>query len=383
MTDLISVYFCILTLFGVVYGILIGIYSIGWFRLAEYIPVSVIGKTRVTVIVPSRNEEVNILNLLTDLSKQDYPTGLFEIIVIDDNSSDNTAFIVEYFISQVPERKIRLLKLTEDHPNTAFKKKAISHAIGISSGDLIVTTDADCRVGTKWLGTIVNFYESEKSRMIVGPVSFHNENSVFEKMQTVEFLSLIAITAGAIKTGKPVMCNGANLAYEKSSFYEAGGFGDDLFSSGDDVFLMLKMKKKFGNHSVGFLKNMDAMVYTEAKKNLREFIHQRVRWASKNKGYDLKILAVSFTVYMVNLLIVAGIIVSVFNPEFILAMSLSYLLILLMELPILTGIGIFVKRCRMLLYSLPLVILYPVYIVFTGALGIVANYQWKGRKVRK
>lgn len=382
MTDSIFIFFIVLIIFGAAYVYLIGIYTAGWFLLKKHNLTSQSSKTRVSIIVPSRNEENNIINLLSDLINQNYSKDFFEIIVADDNSSDNTPLIADYFISQHPEWKIKLIKVAEDHPNSAFKKKAISHAIQASLGDLIITTDADCRVGEKWLTTIVDFYESEKPRMIVGPVSFHNEISFFEKMQTVEFLSLIAITAGAIRIGKPIMCNGANLAYERSAFEEVGGFGDDLFSSGDDVFLLLKMKKKFGSNSVSFLKNLDAVVFTEAKKNLREFFHQRTRWASKNKGYDIKILLVSFTVYMMNLLIVGGLMCSAFNPKLFIAMLISYILILMIELPILIGIGIFVKRSRMLFYSLPLIVLYPVYIIITGAMGIVANYQWKGRKVK-
>jgi hypothetical protein len=143
------------------------------------------------------------------------------------------------------------------------------------------------------------------------------------------------------------------------------------------------MKKKFGNSSVGFLKNMQAMVYTEAKKTIPDFIQQRVRWASKNKGYDLKILMVSFTVYMVNLLVVGGLIYSMFDRSMLTVMTFAYLMILLIELPILIGIGNFVKRSRLLVYSFPLIVLYPLYIILTGALGIVAGYQWKGRKVKK
>jgi cellulose synthase/poly-beta-1,6-N-acetylglucosamine synthase-like glycosyltransferase len=383
MIDPDFIFFFLLISFGLVYVYLVGMYTLGWFRLKEVIHSGKKGSTAVSIIVPSRDEEVNILNILTDLANQDYPFNLYEIIVIDDNSRDNTALIVNYFISQNPDCKIQLIRLTEDHPHSAFKKKAIDHAISASSGELIITTDADCRIGPDWLKIIVGFYEREKPKMIVGPVSFHNEKSLFEKMQTIEFLSLIAITAGAIRMGRPVMCNGANLTYQKKAFQDVGGFGDDTFSSGDDVFLLIKMKKKFGGKSVRFLKHRDAIVYTEAKKNLREFIHQRVRWASKNKGYDIKILLVSFTVYMMNLLIVGGLIGSIFYQKILPVMLVSYLLILLAEVPILIGIGIFAKRIRILFYSIPLIIFYPVYIIITGALGIIANYQWKGRTVKK
>lgn len=178
------------------------------------------------------------------------------------------------------------------------------------------------------------------------------------------------------------MCNGANLAYEKEAFNEVGGFGSDSFASGDDVFLLLRMKKQFGNKSVRFLKNNKAIVYTEALKSVVGFFHQRTRWASKNKVYDVKILFVSFSVYMANLILFSGLILGFIIPDLMKLVMLAFLIKLLVELPILIGIGNFVKRSRMFLYSFPLIFIYPLYIIITGALGILGNYQWKGRKVK-
>jgi len=162
-----------------------------------------------------------------------------------------------------------------------------------------------------------------------------------------------------------------------------GQFGSDKFSSGDDVFLMLKIRKHFGNKSVRFLKNYNAFVFTEAKKTLLDFFNQRTRWASKNKGYDFKILFISVTVYMINLLLLTGLVLSIFYPFLFKIVVFSFLIKLIIDLPILLGIGNFIKRSRMFIFSLPLILIYPVYIILTGALGILGNYQWKGRKVKK
>jgi cellulose synthase/poly-beta-1,6-N-acetylglucosamine synthase-like glycosyltransferase len=178
------------------------------------------------------------------------------------------------------------------------------------------------------------------------------------------------------------MCNGANLAYEKEAFYQAGGFGADKFSSGDDVFLLYKIMKMYGNNAVQFLKNYDAITFTEAKKSVKEFIHQRIRWASKNKGYNANILFVSSSVYFINLLVVAGLIVSIFYTEIFKLIIISVLVKTIIEIPILVGISKFVKRKRIFLYSFPLIILYPLYIVLTGALGILGVYTWKGRTIK-
>ena len=178
------------------------------------------------------------------------------------------------------------------------------------------------------------------------------------------------------------MCNGANLAYEKSAFEEVGGFGTDSFASGDDVFLLLKLAKRFGNDSVEFLKCREAMVFTEAKKTLRGFIHQRIRWASKNKGYGFNILWVSFTVYMINLIILSGILLSPFYSELIPLIISAIIIKILVDLPILAGFITFAKQSKMFIYSIPLIFLYPAYIILTGAMGILVNYRWKGRKIK-
>ncbi|MCD4664439.1 MAG: glycosyltransferase [Bacteroidales bacterium] len=383
MNDIIFIFYLLLIFFGIVYFVIISIYTYGWFRLKTYNPISKKHSTVVSIIIPARNEEANITNLLNDLINQDYPKELYEIIIVNDNSTDKTVEKVNEFISKNPDYKVSLINISEEKQFKAYKKKAINMAIENSIGDLIITTDADCRHSNKWIASFISFYESEKPKMIVGPVSFFNETTFFEKIQTLEFLSLIAITGGAIRTGRPIMCNGANLAYEKKAFYEVGGFGNDKFSSGDDVFLLLKIRKYFGNKSVRFLKNYSAIVFTEAKKSVRDFFHQRTRWASKNKGYDVSILFVSFTVYMVNLLLISGLVLCIFYPQLLNAVSLSFLIKLIIELPILIGIGNFARRSKMFLYSFPLIFLYPIYIILTGALGIVGNYHWKGRKLKK
>jgi cellulose synthase/poly-beta-1,6-N-acetylglucosamine synthase-like glycosyltransferase len=381
MIDLVSIFILILLILGLLYVLIIGLYTIGWFRLIDYVPESQKFKTRISVIIPARNEQENILKLLTDLKTQDYPISLYEIIVVDDNSTDNTALLVESFIHKNKDYPIHLIKIHEDKLETAYKKKAINTAINNSKGELIITTDADCRIRKQWLSTFAGLYEKYKPKMIVGPVIFHNEKSLFEKMQTIEFLSLIAITGGAIKIGKPVMCNGANLAYERQAFYDVGEFSEDNFSSGDDVFLLLKIRKQFGNKSVRFLKNTNALVFTEAKKTIGEFYHQRVRWASKNKGYDAGILFVSVTVYLTNLLILTGLLSGFLIIPLLLPSLIAFVAKAIIDLPIILGIIKFVDRKNLIFYSFPLALLYPLYIVIIGALGILGNYNWKGRKV--
>ncbi|MCB0805580.1 MAG: glycosyltransferase [Bacteroidales bacterium] len=383
MSSIVLVFQYTVVFFGLIYAGLIIAYTIGWFRMRYFNTESRLAiHTKTSIIIPARNEEENISDLLGDLIKQTVDKDLYEIVVVDDHSTDRTAQVVRDFIDTHPGCNLKLLVQSEVAKNPTFKKKAIERGISESTGELIITTDADCRMGEKWLETIIRYYETHKPALMVGPVNFYNEKTLFEKIQTPEFLSLIAITAGAISIKKPIMCNGANLAYQRKIFIEAGGYGGDRFSSGDDVFLMLRIAKMAGNKAIRFIKNVDALVFTEARKTPAEFYQQRTRWASKNKGYDINILFVSVTVYLVNLLQVAGIFLALFFPALWIFISIFTLIKVVVDLPVIIGISTFVQNKKLLLYALPLIFVYPFYIVITGAMGIVGSYTWKDRKVK-
>ncbi len=139
----------------------------------------------------------------------------------------------------------------------AYKKLAIQTGIGISSGGLIVTTDADCLFHHDWLRTLAAFYEEKGAKFIAAPVrmgvpahpdgSFvHPDPGMLTIFQTLDFITLQGITGASVYKRFHSMCNGANLAYEKSAFFEVGGFrGIDAIPSGDDMLLMHKIYNKY------------------------------------------------------------------------------------------------------------------------------------------
>lgn len=246
--------------------------------------------TKVTVMIAARNEEERIAFTIDDILAQDYPKHLMEVIFVDDHSTDRTADIIKSYA----DRGVKLLQLKEDKPLNSYKKKAIAKAIGLSTGDLMVATDADCRMGTAWLSAIVSYYETNDWVMISSPVTYFEERNLFEYMQTLEFAYLIGIGAAFIGNGRASTCNGANLAYRKDVFYEVGGFsGIDELASGDDELLLQKVAEKYPGR-IGFLKGREAIVFTHAKHTLNEFLQQRRRWASKSTRYkDKKIVALA------------------------------------------------------------------------------------------
>ena len=335
--------------------------------------------TQVTVMIAARNEEEKIHLTIDDILAQDYPKHLTEIIIVDDHSTDRTSAI----ISSYAGRGVKLLQLNEDKPLNSYKKKAIADAIKLSTGELMVATDADCRMETRWLSTVVGYYEMYKPVMISSPVGYFEEKSLFERMQTLEFNFLIGIGAAFIGNGRASNCNGANLAYRKDVFNEVGGFkGIDDLASGDDELLLQKVAARYPG-KIGFLKLYDAVVFTHAKPNLKEFLNQRRRWASKSVKYkDKKVVALTVSIWLFNVSLLVNACLGFYDICFLKLFALQFLLKYLFELAFLLPISNFFKRPGMVLLLILIIPLHIIYFVYVGLIGNKGKYVWKGREVR-
>lgn len=387
----------IFIIFGL-YALLILFYWLSWNSIPEYEiksqksaqdPVGKL-KTRITVIIPARNEGQNITACLNSVCNQTYPPELFEVLVVDDHSTDNTALLVDLHES----KNVKLISLKDfiGEGFNSYKKKAIEVAIAKSTGELIFTTDADCIVPEKWLQTIAAFYEEYKPQFIAAPVFINYRNKFIEFFQSLDFMTLQGITGASVYRNFHSMCNGANLAYTKKAFKEVGGFtGIDNIASGDDMLLMHKIYKQWPD-KVMFLKSKEAIVQTAPVHTLKEFFNQRIRWASKADKYDDKrIFVVLLLVYLVNLLLLAYPLFILYYVAFgpynmsyaVLAEWLTLLsLKTIVELIFLYPVAAFFGK-RKMLWLFPL--MQPFHIVYTviaGWLGKFGSYKWKGRIVK-
>ncbi len=369
---------------ALLYVVMILLFTAGWMRLEKFPGSSANPSARVTLIIPARNEERNILHCLDDILTQDFTRHLMEVIVVDDNSSDNTVAHVNRFISENPGLDLRIIRLDEYPGKKAGKKEAISLAIANSSGELIITTDADVKVGPSWISAICSYYEKFRPKMILGPVGFHHESSLFEHFQCLEFFGLMGVTGGSCAAGIPVMCNGANLAYERKAFDAVSGFSDNMgFSSGDDVFLMLKIRKEFGRKAIRFIRSEKCVVLTDAQPDLRSFFNQRLRWVSKSSGYkNFSILAVSMITYLFNLSLLAGIMIGIFRPPFLIFLLGLLVLKTAVEFPLVALTARFFRKTKYLHWFPLLQILNIIYVTLAGFFGNFLSFEWKGRKIR-
>ena len=376
MTALISILSLLLT--GI-YLLLVVYFIRGWARIT---PAGIYNgnfRTRVTVLIAARNEEQIISATIDDILAQDYPKDLTEIIIVDDHSSDKTAEIIRRYEKQ----GVILLQMKEGQPHNSYKKKAIAMAIGHSTGELMVATDADCRMGVQWLSSVVSYFEANNLVMISSPVTYFQENSLFELMQTLEFAYLIGIGASFIGNKRASTCNGANLAYRKDVFYEVGGFaGIDNLASGDDELLLQKVALRYPGR-IGFLKKREAIVYTHAKPNLRSFLNQRRRWASKSVHYkDGKIVALAVSIWLFNVSLLANAGLAFLNIFYFKIFLLQFFLKFVFEFAYLFPITSFLKRQALMVLLLLLIPVHVVYFVYIGLIGNTRKYEWKGRLVR-
>lgn len=365
--------------FACVYAILVLWMRKGWARIQ--VPYSNLISTKtVSVIIAARNEELNIRRTIESILNQNFPKELLELIIIDDHSDDNTSAIVKEYI----ESGVKLIQLNENGRMNSYKKLAISRAIDCCRGEIVITTDADCRMGPNWLATVIGTFEKEDAYLLSSPVVYSEEKSFFERLQTLEFLYLIGLGAAGIGNGKPTTCNGANLAYRKDIFKQMGGFkGIDELASGDDELFLHKVAEKYPER-IAFCKSEDAIVYTDAKPDLGSFISQRRRWASKSTRYKNKgVIALGIAIWLFNVLLLLAAILAITGGK---ALGWVVLFALLLKITVeflfIQPLTNFAKRATLLWYLPILSLAHILYLAYIGILGNVGKYDWKGRQVK-
>lgn len=369
----------------VIYVLIIATYRKGWKMLPAFIPPkNYLPKTKITVIIPARNEENNILECLQSVLNQTLDHQLFEVILINDHSTDKTVERAQ----SLNNSRLKILHLADyisEKDTQSFKKKAIEIALQQATGELIVTTDADCVINEDWLYLMAAFYEIKKVKFIAAPVLFHREKNLLQRFQTLDFFGMMCVTGAGIHTRLMNMCNGANLAYEKAAFYEVEGFkGIDDLASGDDMLLMQKIAQKHPK-KIGFLKNQNATVRTEAKSDLAAFISQRLRWSTKSTSYqEWQVTAILAAVFFHCWSILLSFLLIPFFGKIALQVFVIQLIIKsVMDFIYLGMMSRWFNKREVMRVFLQSEVMHILYICFIGlAANFFKTYTWKGRRVK-
>ncbi len=317
----------VILIMSVIYAGLIFSFLVGWISGLGHASSKLNAQRSVlslSIVVAARNESSVISVLLEALRHQDYPADLFEVIIVDDHSDDDTFDIVSRFIDKHRLAHFRLLS-AHHRGSIPGKKHALDLGIRDARGEIILCTDADCLPGKGWLRAMADPFANKELHMVLGPVMLTSGHvgklsavrRIFLQMQQLEFLSLMGVTGGAAGIGRPIMANGANMAFRKKTFVELDGFaGNTQYVSGDDMFLLHKFKKfklsgikpgKISDARITFCNDKDALIETAASASLVAFFRQRGRWTGKASGYtDTFTLLTAGVVVLMNLMLAAS-----------------------------------------------------------------------------
>jgi glycosyltransferase involved in cell wall biosynthesis len=311
--------------------------------------------TFVSIVIACKNEQNNLPLLLKYISLQDYPRELFEVIVVDDNSSDGT------FETGSGFREIR--NLIVRHNEGSGKKQAIRSGISASSGALIITTDADCMMATGWLKTIVSYYEKYSPDMIICPVELEPGPGFFRKFQQLEFLSLQGVTSATAFSGEAVMCNGANLAFTRQAYMKHCYNLYDAIVSGDDIFLVHSLKREKAS-KILWLESTDAKIITAASSSPGTYLRQRMRWISKGNAYsDRFTILLGIVTFVTIILEVSLLAASVVDMLYIWVFLVVFFIKSIPDFLILVNTTRRYDRCDLMKWFLPVQLIYPFYVL--------------------
>lgn len=359
----------------VVYTIVILLFRIAWKR-AGRLPEATESLPHISLVVPFRNEAANLPALLTALHNQDYPSNCIEVILVDDHSVDASARVITDYIGELGN--FFLLKNT-----SSGKKSALKAGILRASGELILTTDADCIPHTGWLNATARAYSAQKPALLIGPVRMVPGQSIFSRFQALDFMSLQMAGAGAAIIKNAVFCSGANLAFRKEDWISVSRRMDGVqTASGDDVFLLHALKKE--GMPIQFIKEQSAMVSTATEESLSGFLKQRMRWGGKSRFYtDFFTIFLALLVLITNLYLALSLLILPWLPHYYAFFAIPFVLKYLADFSLLKSgedfFGLPVEPLPFLLFSL----FYPFYIVIAGIAGLLVTPAWKTREHKK
>jgi cellulose synthase/poly-beta-1,6-N-acetylglucosamine synthase-like glycosyltransferase len=339
-------------------------------------------KYTVSVIIAARNEEKNVSQLLVDLMHQTYPKNAYEVIVVNDGSSDRTAHIVTEIAQQY--NNVHLLTLKNIPPLYSPKKFALSTAVDYSKGEIILTADADCRVKSTWIEAMVSYFDPNVG-MVIGFSQFgrkRDKQNLLEQLQAIDFLQLMAAAAGSCTLGYPLAASGQNLGYRKETFRQVGGYTRVAQRiSGDDV-LLLQLVRRLTKWRIVFAHSAHTFNTSQPQKTLIALLNQRTRWAS-NASYQIRLNKLFWgylvVVFTVNALFFFGVPISVLIHTSSAKLWTCLLIKIGAELLVAVGAARKFNRFDLLKYFPIWAFLQVPYVVIAGMLGVFGKFNWKER----
>lgn len=264
----------LLAICALAYGVRLLFFLTGFARGRRSDP-SAAAAPRVTVIVPARNEVDTIERCIQSLAACSYPADRLEILIVDDRSTDGTDRVLDALAMHHPMITPVHRISTDYHPNLRGKPGALQHGIDRASGEIILMTDADCRVAPTWISTMVAPFVDDRVGMVCSITSVETSGP-FGSIQDVEWTFSQSMARAGLQHGMPLGCYGNNIALRRSMFDALGGYEAIPFSITEDLAL-LQVAHDAG-WKISYLCQHESSVVTLPCATMAEYISQRQRW---------------------------------------------------------------------------------------------------------
>lgn len=331
----------------------------------------------VSIIIAAHNEEVNIKNCLDAIARQNYPHDKFEIMIVDDRSTDKTAEILRTYSDRL--KNLKVITIHQTPVGFALKKYAIDQGIKYAAHEILLFTDADCEPEQHWISAMIKYFTDEVG-VVLGYSPIRKTSGLLNALSMYETTRTAAMMFGFAGNEIPYMAVGRNWAYRKQAYIDAGGMTSiQSYLSGDDDLLLQQIRKKT-SWKIRCCVESGSFVRTNSKIDLRSFVKQKMRHSSASAHYSLQS---KFILGAAQLLSICSIISSCFSgfimsPYFFVTPCVP-LALMQMNLRALTKLHSNNEHTSMMFDFLSIFINEPVYLLFSsivGLMGFLSKPKW-------
>ncbi len=348
----------------------------GWNATPHYTISDEQGGTFVSVVIAAYNEENNIRACLRSILANQYDPALFEIIVVNNGSTDRTADI----LSEKEFARVRVFDQIIGH-----KKESLELAFSKVKGSFIICTDADCRVDPLWIQSMVLHHEIHEAQVVLGPVEIDHYFHLPSRFQAFDMLAMMGVTAGGVKNQSTYLANGANMAFTRKIYEEIGQIPRKDIASGDDIFLLHAFAKS-NPDQIYFNRSKAGIVKTKALTSWKDLIQQRIRWASKTSSYvHVKDRWMAAFIFLFCLSIVINLLLIPFTGGLSFFFALFQLFIkAVLDYFFMERVNEFFRLKHLMKYFIPSFFVHFCYVLLAGITGLFkVKYRWKDKAIHR
>ena len=236
-------------------------------------------EVNISIVISAKNESKNINGLIEHLSNLEYPPESFEVLLVDDNSTDDTLNLIREKTKHLASFSVFSIK----DSGKSGKREALSFGINNSKYPNILITDADCRPEKNWIKSFSNKF-IQGYDFIFGVAPFYQHKELVNRISCFENLRGQMLSFSMASVGLPYTAAARNFGFSKSAFDFVGGYSktNDTLSGDDDLLLREAVKAKL---KIGTVVETDSFVYSDSKKTLSEYFHQKARHTQTSFHY--------------------------------------------------------------------------------------------------